>query len=85
MNRRDLLKGLIAGVATVAIASKLAPKFPELTKTVRMAYTITEEEIEEGLYGDIAHRYAQALAQSMKETREQIVSNVMLQNRSWSW
>jgi hypothetical protein len=77
LNRRELLKGLIAGIATVAIASRLAPKFPEVTKAVRLAFTITEEEIEDGLYGEIAHRYAQALAESMRETREMTASGVL--------
>lgn len=79
MNRRQLLKGLLAGVATVAIASKLAPKFPELTKqkTFSLGYTITEEKIEDGLYGEIGERYAKALAKSMSETVEQTAYNVL--------
>jgi len=77
MNRRKFLQGLLAGVATVAIASKLAPKFPEVTKRFGMAYTITEEEIEDGLYGEIGERYAVALAKSMSGTLEQVAYRVM--------
>jgi len=72
------MQGLVAGVATVAMASKLAPKFPEFgRKSVKLAYTITEEEIDEGLYGDISDRYAKALAKSMMETREVVGMRVM--------
>jgi hypothetical protein len=80
------MQGLLAGVATVAIASKLAPKFPKFEhKTYSLGYTITEEEIDEGLYGEIGERYAKALAKSMLETREQVVSNVMMQSRPRMW
>ena len=77
MNRRELLKGLLAGVATVAIASRLAPKFPVLGRRVSLGYTITREEIEPGLYGDLGQRYANALAKSMSETLDQTAYNVL--------
>ena len=78
MNRRELLKGLLAGVASVAIASKLAPSFPVLDKRVfSLGYTITKEEIEPGLYGDLGKRYANALAKSMSETLDQTAYNVL--------
>jgi hypothetical protein len=71
VNRRKFIQGVFAGIATVAIASKLAPQFPRLgTKTFSLGYTITKEEIEPGLYGDISERYAKALAKSMMETYE---------------
>ena len=76
MNRRQFIRGLVAGVATVAMASKLAPKFPEF-RAVRLAYTITDEEIEDGLYGEIGERYAKALAESMMQTREFCTGRVM--------
>lgn len=82
MNRRDLLKGLLAGVATVAIASKMAPKFPVLEKRFSLGYTITKEEIEPGLYGDIGERYARALAKSMSETLDRTAYNVLSKGSS---
>jgi len=80
MNRRKFIQGIVAGIATVAIASRLAPKFPELRVTKILSplgYTITSEEIEDGLYGEIGHKYAKALAESMRETREQVAHNVL--------
>ena len=72
MNRRKFMQGLLAGVATVAIATKLAPKFPVLeTQSFPTGWIIADEEIEDGLYGEIGHRYANALAKSMSETLEQ--------------
>ena len=69
----------MAGIATVAIASKMAPKFPELRewKTFSLGYTITKEEIEPGLYGEIGERYAKALAESMMQTREFCTGRVL--------
>ena len=78
MNRRKFLQGMLAGVASVAIATKMAPKFPEFgDKTYSLGYTITSEETEDGLYGDIGERYAKALARSMMQTREVIGSRVL--------
>jgi hypothetical protein len=71
------MQAMFAGIATVAIASKLAPSFPEVVKRVRLAYTITKEEMDEGLYGEIASHRADALAYSMMQTKEQVISRVM--------
>ncbi len=73
VNRRKFLQGVLGAIATVAIAAKVAPSFPELTKRVRLAYTITSEEMDEGMYGEIGERYAAALAKSMRETIEEQV------------
>ena len=78
MNRRKFIQGVFAGIATVAIASKLAPEFPRPASEVfDFGYTITDEEIDEGLYGEIGDRYAKALAKSMVETMEQTAYKVL--------
>jgi hypothetical protein len=84
MNRRKFIQGLLAGVATVAIAAKIAPKFPDgleletyTWRDVKLGYTITSEEIEDGLYGEIGERYATALAESMRKSREISAANVL--------
>ena len=73
------MQGMLAGIATVAIASKLAPKFPvfEQTSTFPTGWIVTEDEIDEGLYGEISERYAKALAKSMMQTKEAAVFKVM--------
>ena len=72
------MQGMLAGIATVAIASKLAPKFPVFeNSTFPTGWIITDEEIEDGLSGEIGHRYANALAQSMMQTKEAAVFKVM--------
>lgn len=75
MNRRKFMQGIFVGIATVAIASRLAPEFPkaEEWKTYSMGYTITEESMEDTLYGEIGQRYANALAQSMMKTNARFV------------
>jgi hypothetical protein len=78
MNRRELLKGLIAGVATVAIASKMAPRFPVFeTTTFPTGWIVTEDEIGESLYGEIGQKYANALARSLLQTRDAAVLKVL--------
>jgi len=72
------MQGMLAGIATVAIASKLAPKFPVFEdSTFPTGWIVTEDEIDEGLYGEISEKYANALAQSMMQTRESVASRVM--------
>ncbi|GAG28574.1 unnamed protein product [marine sediment metagenome] len=46
-------------------------------KVFTMAYTITEEVVEDGLYGEIGDRYAWALAQSMDKTREMVINEAL--------
>jgi len=75
MNRRKFMQAMLAGVATVAIAAKMAPKFPvfEQTSTFPTGWIVSDEEIDDGLYGDIGERYAKALAKSMMETNARFV------------
>ena len=78
MNRRKFMQGMLAGIATVAIASKLAPKFPVFEdSTFPTGWIVTEDEIDEGLYGEISSHYADALAYSMRQTKEAAVLKVL--------
>lgn len=73
LSRRSFLLGSM-GAAALALAPKaLVPAeapFPE-------GWTIVEETIDPGLYGDIAQRYSKALARSMLQTREIVARNVL--------
>lgn len=78
MNRRKFMQGMLAGVASVAIATKIAPKFPELKEqSFPTGWTVTEDKIDDALYGDIGEHYAKALAKSMMQTKEQVAHNVL--------
>ena len=46
-------------------------------ESVALAFSITEEAEEDGLYGSIAARYAKALARSMASTKEIKAANVL--------
>jgi hypothetical protein len=46
-------------------------------ETIALAFSITEEAEEDGLYGSIAARYAKALARSMASTKEIKAANVL--------
>ncbi len=77
MDRRKFLKGFIGAVATVAIASRLAPKFPKFEyKTYSMGFTISREELEEKACADIGARYAEMLVKSMVDMKENIAARV---------
>ena len=77
MDRRKFIKGLVGAVATVAIASRLAPKFPKFEyKTYSTAWTISREELEEKAYADIGARYAEVLVKSMVDMKENIAARV---------
>lgn len=76
MDRREFMQALLGGIATVAIATKLAPKFPKYEyKTYGMGFAISREEIEES-YAEIGARMHAALAKSMSETRDQVAMRV---------
>lgn len=80
LSRRSFLKGLVAGVATVAIASKMAPKLTIAEEPLR--YKATERystawSDARAAYGSIGDRYAQALAHSLEQTKEQVSANVL--------
>jgi hypothetical protein len=42
-------------------------------KTYKLAWSITQESIDQGLYGEMGVRMAKALARSMMQTREQVI------------
>ena len=46
-------------------------------ETIALAFSITEEAEEDGLYGSIAARYTKALARSMSTTKEIKAANVL--------
>jgi hypothetical protein len=78
MNRRGFIRSMVSAVATVAIASKFAPKFPKYEyKTHSIGFTISREEIE-----DVGARYAEMLAKSMMETKEQVAARVFWDNET---
>ncbi len=76
LTRRSFLRGLVAGVATVAIASKLAPALPKAEATFyaheRYSVGFTDHR---GVFG--SDPYSEALAKSMKQTKEHVTSNVL--------
>lgn len=45
-------------------------------ETIALAFAITEEAIEDGLYGDLGKRYAKALARSLQHTKEVKGANI---------
>jgi hypothetical protein len=46
-------------------------------ETIALAFAITEEALEDNLYGDIGSKYARALARSMQHTKEVKGANVL--------
>lgn len=46
-------------------------------QTIALAFSITEEAVDDGLYGDLGARYAKALVRSMVHTKELIAANVI--------
>lgn len=84
MKRRAFIKALVGGVATVAIGMRVSRGMPAALadgyeyKTISMGFSITQEEVEgKGVYGAIGRRYADALAKSMRQTREHVAANVL--------
>lgn len=45
-------------------------------ETIALAFSITEESLEDGLYGDLGAKYSRALARSMQHTKEVKGANV---------
>lgn len=45
--------------------------------TIALAFAITEEAVEDGLYGDLGAKFAKALARSMQHTKEVNGANVL--------
>jgi hypothetical protein len=54
-------------------------------ETVALAFSITEEAEEDGLYGSIASRYTKALARSMSTTKEIKAANVLNKRNLNCW
>lgn len=66
MNRRGFIRALGAAVS-VAATLRLS-SIPELVierASFPVGWVITDEEIEDNLYGEISKRYTEALAESM--------------------
>lgn len=81
MNRRDFIVSALGAAAMVALPLEVRFQ-PEggakyVHKTVRLAYTITQESIDQGLYGDMGQRMARALAKSMSQTYRAAAARVM--------
>ena len=72
MNRRRFIRSLVSAVASIAIASKLAPNFPEFKENT----LITPEEL--------GQQMAEALARSMAQTRENVASRVFWDDDSYA-
>ena len=89
LSRRKFLRGAAAGIASVAIGMRLAPTTPELVteyfrqkEAASLAYTIVEETIDEGYYGEVSQDLLRALARSITETKEQVAADVI--NRAFA-
>lgn len=48
-----------------------------VNETIALAFAITEEAVEDGLYGDLGAKYARALARSLQYTKEVRGANVL--------
>jgi len=46
-------------------------------ETIALAFSITEEAVEDGLYGNLGSKYAKALARSMQHTKEVKGANIL--------
>jgi phage major head subunit gpT-like protein len=64
-----------AGVAYDTGAEAWVARY--MHETIALAFAITEEAVEDNLYGDIGARYARALARSMQHTKEVKGANVL--------
>lgn len=54
-------------------------------QTIALAFAITEEAVDDGLYGDLGARYAKALVRSMIHTKEVIGANILNNGFSTSY
>jgi hypothetical protein len=68
------VKGEGAGVAYDEGAESYVARY--VHETIALAFAITEEAIEDGLYGELGAKYSRALARSMQHTKEVKGSNV---------
>ncbi len=71
MNRRDVIKALVSGVATVAIGMRVSRGMPA---ALADGYEYTHQTFK--VAQPAGTRYAAALARSMMQTREAVAANV---------
>ena len=64
-----------AGISYDAASQQWTARYQH--ETVALAFSITEEAEEDGLYGSIASRYTKALARSMASTKEIKAANIL--------
>ena len=64
-----------AGISYDAASQQWTARYQH--ETVALAFSITEEAEEDGLYGSIASRYTKALARSMATTKEIKAANIL--------
>jgi hypothetical protein len=86
MNRRTFLKtlGLAAGLPILGkLSTNQAEPVAEFTESRyvheahRLGFVVTEEAIEESVYQDLSEKYAKALAESMRTTKEDVVKKTL--------
>lgn len=89
ITRRAFLKGAAAAVATVAIATKMAPKVPSGFLPVEREYVhadygkswiITRQHLEEYGYEALGKLYADALARSIYQMEINVAARVFWDN-----
>ena len=76
MNRRGFIKALVGAIASVAIATKVAPRFPTTER-----FKISRETVED-TYAEMGTRMHEALAKSMMQTKENVATRVYWDNQS---
>ena len=64
-----------AGVSYDTASQQFTARYQH--ETIALAFSVTEEAEEDGLYGSIASRYTKALARSMSTTKEIKAANVV--------
>jgi hypothetical protein len=69
------VKGEGAAISYDAASQQWTARYQH--ETIALAFSITEEAEEDGLYGSIASRYTKALARSMASTKEIKAANVL--------
>ena len=70
-----VVKGEGTGVTYESASEQYTSRYNH--DTVALAFSITEEAEEDGLYGSLARKYAKALARSMQHTKEITGANVL--------
>ena len=70
LKRRKFLQSLVGAVATVAIATKIAPAFPKYeSRTYGTSFFWSAQEMQECEYAALGRHYHEMLMKSMSETR----------------